>query len=95
MMKLAIFASILMVGATAAPAAAQEYEGPGATGTVDVCKLFAEEVGLLKVRGLCNAFYLAEDPVGQCIVLRDMGVLADLGIRTQGECIDWLKGDED
>lgn len=89
----------LIAGSFATPSVALAQDaagGAGGTGTVLECREFADNVvGLNKVRGICNAFYFADDPVGECIVLRDMGVLDDLGIETQGECIDWLKGDED
>lgn len=88
--------SLLAGSLTLAPAAAlaqDAADGAGNTGTVLECRAFADEVGLKRVRGLCNAYYFADDPVGECIVLRDMGVLAEWGI-TQGECIDLFDEDD-
>ena len=63
-------------------------DNPGADELVQVCRDFADnDIGLKRVRGLCNVFYRAEDPVGFCISLRDQGALGQFGYESQYDCI--------
>jgi len=63
-------------------------DNAGADEMVLACRDFADnDIGIKRVRGLCNAFYRAEDPVGFCISVRDMGALEEFGWESQGDCI--------
>ena len=76
-----------------APVFAQDARDPygnnaGADEMVAACRDFADnDIGLKRVRGLCGAYYRAEDPVVLCITIRDMGALGEFGFSTQGDCI--------
>ncbi|WP_260483225.1 hypothetical protein [Sphingomicrobium flavum] len=87
-------AALAMPGAATAQDTRDPYgNNPGADELVHECRIFADEViGLKRVRGLCNVYYRAEDPVGFCISVRDMGVLEEFGWRNQYECMEALGG---
>lgn len=71
-------------------------DNPGADELVLACRDFADnEIGLKRVRGLCNVFYRAEDPVGFCITLRDSGQLGLFGYESQYDCMFELGGPAD